>query len=155
MKSNYFKIFSLLAFGVFVVWASSALIMLNLDNRGEYGDMFGAVNSLFSGLAFAAFIVTLLMQKQELEDNRLELKRSADAQKKSASLSALTTLLNEYNLQLEKYHQEINSQEFNLNVNELYTERVFKNKSHYQSKKDKTITAIEEILKEEGFNINA
>ena len=41
-------------------------------NQGTFGDMFGAVNALFSGLAFAGLIVTLLYQKEELKLQREE-----------------------------------------------------------------------------------
>ncbi len=85
--------------------------------RGQFGDKFGAINSLFSGLAFAGIIFTIFLQKrelslqrQELKDTREELQRAADAQEKSeialsrqaenlkisAKLSALNTLLNYY-----------------------------------------------------------
>lgn len=42
-------------------------------NRGTFGDMFGAVNALFSGLAFAGLITTLLYQRDELKLQRKEL----------------------------------------------------------------------------------
>lgn len=45
-------------------------------NQGTFGDMFGAVNALFSGLAFAGLIVTLLYQKEELKLQREELKET-------------------------------------------------------------------------------
>jgi hypothetical protein len=58
--------------------------------RGQFGDQFGAVNALFSGLAFAGVIVTILLQReelqlqrQELEQTREELRRSASAQEAS------------------------------------------------------------------------
>lgn len=41
---------------------------------GEMGDMFGAVNAIFSGLALAGIIITILLQKDELEAQRKELK---------------------------------------------------------------------------------
>lgn len=41
--------------------------------RGVFGDMFGAVNSLFSGLAFAGIIFTIFLQKRELSLQREEL----------------------------------------------------------------------------------
>lgn len=57
------------------------------DERGTFGDMFGAVNALFSGLALAGVIYTILLQRhelalqrKELELTREELARSADAQ---------------------------------------------------------------------------
>ncbi|HCS20122.1 MAG TPA: hypothetical protein DIW47_06090 [Bacteroidetes bacterium] len=43
------------------------------EGGSERGDLFGGVNSLFSGLAFAGLIVTLLMQKEELSLQRDEL----------------------------------------------------------------------------------
>lgn len=45
-------------------------------NQGTFGDMFGAVNALFSGLAFAGLIVTLLYQKEELKLQREELRET-------------------------------------------------------------------------------
>ncbi len=38
--------------------------------KGQYGDKFGAVNALFSGLAFAGIIITLLLQKRDLSATR-------------------------------------------------------------------------------------
>src|SRR5690606_32590399 len=40
---------------------------------GVSGDFFGLVNSLFTALAFAMFLVTLLMQRYELKQQRIEL----------------------------------------------------------------------------------
>lgn len=102
-----------------ILWIASWLLLLieNPDNRGSIGDMFGAVNALFSGLAFAGIIITILLQKRELalqrEElvlTREELKRTANAQetsgvalkrqaenlKISAKLSALNTLIDYY-----------------------------------------------------------
>src|SRR5687768_11681898 len=41
--------------------------------RGQFGDMFGAINALFSGLAFAGIIITILLQGRELALQRNEL----------------------------------------------------------------------------------
>ena len=46
------------------------LVFRNLEKEAQFGDMFGAINALFSGLAFAAFIVALYQQQQELKDTR-------------------------------------------------------------------------------------
>lgn len=42
------------------------IVFVEAKSRGELGDMFGTVNALFSGFAFAALIYTLLLQKEEL-----------------------------------------------------------------------------------------
>ena len=50
---------------------------------GEFGDLFGGLNALFSGLAFAGVIITILMQMQELKENREVMKASVKEQKES------------------------------------------------------------------------
>ncbi|MCQ2224314.1 MAG: putative phage abortive infection protein [Paludibacteraceae bacterium] len=49
------------------------------EDRGAFGDMFGALNALFSGLAFAGMIVALNLQRKEFELQRKELKNSTEA----------------------------------------------------------------------------
>lgn len=68
--------------GVIAMWSVSwFLINRNIDcstDRGTFGDMFGAVNSLFSGLAFAGLIATLLYQREELKLQREELAQTRE-----------------------------------------------------------------------------
>lgn len=45
----------------------------HLKTAGEYGDMFGSVNALFSGFAFLGVIVAIFLQCQELRLQREEL----------------------------------------------------------------------------------
>lgn len=47
------------------------------SERGQFGDAFGALNALFSGFAFAAIFVTLLLQGRQLlkQDEQLALQR--------------------------------------------------------------------------------
>jgi hypothetical protein len=63
----------LLWIAIFVVWAVSGWLLYDKQDRGTFGDMFGAVNALFSGLAFATLIYTTWMQKEELALQRQEL----------------------------------------------------------------------------------
>ena len=110
---------------ILIIWLlSTVLIIFGLDNwsdRGTFGDLFGAVNALFSGLAFAGLIYTIVLQKQDLELqrneialNRTELKKTAKAQQNSekalieqveqmkvaSKLNALKTLIDYYNIQI-------------------------------------------------------
>lgn len=57
-----------------VSWWGISNFIEEPTNQGTFGDMFGAVNALFSGLAFAGLIATLLYQKNELKLQREELK---------------------------------------------------------------------------------
>lgn len=60
---------------IFALWFLNYYILKDLDctQRGTFGDMFGAVNSLFSGLAFAGIIITIILQSRELCLQRNEL----------------------------------------------------------------------------------
>lgn len=66
--------------GVLFVWALTFfLFFLNpMESRGQFGDMFGAVNALFSGLAFAGLIITLILQRKELVLQRDELQMTRE-----------------------------------------------------------------------------
>ena len=67
---------------ILLLWGGSWLaITLWYDkptDRGTFGDMFGAVNALFSGFAFAGLIITLLYQKEELQLQREELAQTRE-----------------------------------------------------------------------------
>lgn len=55
-------------------WGGVNLLYDDSAARGTFGDMFGAVNALFSGLAFSGLIITLVLQREELELQRAELR---------------------------------------------------------------------------------
>src|SRR5687767_14281913 len=66
-----------------------------MEARGQHGDMFGGLNALFSGLAFAGLIYTVLLQREELslqrrelELTRQELHRAAKANEDAAKALA-------------------------------------------------------------------
>ena len=70
-----------LFFGVVIVLWILAIIVLplcfpNIEKRGQFGDSFGVVNALFSGLALAGVIYAIILQKNELELQREELKET-------------------------------------------------------------------------------
>ena len=89
---------------------------------GQFGDMFGGLNTFFSGLAFLGIIYTIFLQREELglqrkelELTREELKRTAEAQEKSekalskqatslkitAKLNGLSAILQHHNTLIE------------------------------------------------------
>jgi len=79
-----------------LLWLTSALVLTKVfpspTDRGLFGDSFGAINALFSGLAFAGVIYAIILQRrelqyqrEELELTRVELTRTAAAAEASAS----------------------------------------------------------------------
>ncbi len=93
-------------------------------SRGQFGDLFGSVNGLFSGLAFAGLIYTIMLQREELglqrnelELTRTELSRTAAAQelsekslkaqveivRDSGRMAAAEALLRHYRAELSRH----------------------------------------------------
>lgn len=67
-------IFSIIVIFLYTVsWYLIDIIIIDVNERGQFGDKFGAVNALFSGLAFAGLIFTIILQKKELALQREEL----------------------------------------------------------------------------------
>ncbi|MBL8735240.1 MAG: hypothetical protein JNL12_02315 [Planctomycetes bacterium] len=62
---------------------------------GTRGDAFGAINALFSGLAFAGFLLALKMQRDELAEQR---KESEAAREEARNHTAATNSLRLANL---------------------------------------------------------
>lgn len=50
--------------------------ILQTEDRSTFGDMFGAINALFAGLALAGIIISIRMQSSELALQRDELKQT-------------------------------------------------------------------------------
>lgn len=71
---------------ILIVW----YFFSDMTSRAQFGDLFGGLNTIFSGLAFAGVIYTVILQtkdlelqREELKLTREELKRTAEAQEKS------------------------------------------------------------------------
>jgi hypothetical protein len=75
-------------------------------SRGQFGDMFGAVNALFSGLAFAGIILTILLQREELKAQKKEL------QLNTAALNAQKDEMNAQWKELGKQNSNLKRQRF-------------------------------------------
>jgi hypothetical protein len=59
-------------------WLINLITLMDNDSRGTFGDMFGTVNSIFSGLAFTGVIYAIFLQRQEIEIAREEMARTKD-----------------------------------------------------------------------------
>lgn len=49
------------------------------NNASEFGEMLGAATALFTGLAFAGVVYTLVLQQRDLAHHRLEFEQSMKA----------------------------------------------------------------------------
>jgi hypothetical protein len=102
------------ALAITLFWFLSFLLLSKVfgqpENAGMFGDSFGAINALFSGLAFLGVIVAIVLQRQELIEQRLEIRNSRIAQEESANALKQTvedakvrTELESLNLLIQSY----------------------------------------------------
>ena len=90
---------------LYFIWSINEV---SLDRSGLFGDSFGALTSLFSGLAFAGIIATLLLQREDLKLARAEAKNNEFLQKENIRINALTVLLDEYRTQIQNNEHDLN-----------------------------------------------
>lgn len=88
--------------------ANLCLIFLpySKEARGTFGDQFGAVNALFSGLAFAGLIYTIMLQRKDLKLQRQDLK----LQRKELELTRKE--MEEQTAEYEKQNETLKIQQF-------------------------------------------
>jgi hypothetical protein len=99
---RYITLFILLSIAVIGLWLSTLWIVPStypardanglastqpIENPGIFGDMFGAVNALFTGLSAAGLLVALLMQAKQLRDQADDQARLNAAQEKIVDLT--------------------------------------------------------------------
>jgi hypothetical protein len=142
---------------VIIQCVAGYIIYLTFDtwnNRADFGEMFGAVNTLFSGLAFAGVIYAIFLQRRELElqrneleMTRAELRRSAEAQENSeraladqAQALTLTAKLNALNsfIGAQKNKLELMKSEGTHHSHDIYIEERKKFNHSFERLKDLT-----------------
>ena len=79
---------------LWLLWVLVWLLVADSEAAGQFGNMFGAINALFTGFALAGIVVALLMQREELKLQREELGRSSEAQEAQARALIVTAQLN-------------------------------------------------------------
>ncbi len=83
-KFKYLIIWALIIiilYGAF--WGAVFYLESDWTIRGQFGDMFGAINALFSGIALAGIIFAIYLQSQELAAQREELRLTREEMKLS------------------------------------------------------------------------
>lgn len=147
-------IFSIIitALCVFGIW----FCFPDMESRGQFGDMFGAISALFSGFAFLGVIYTIFLQqeelslqREELKLTREELKRSAKAQEKSeealskqAESLKITAKLNGLSANLQHYNTLIeitNSARYGIDRHQF---------NEHKKEADKIINEIKILIKD-------
>ncbi|PIQ43829.1 MAG: hypothetical protein COW05_02600 [Gammaproteobacteria bacterium CG12_big_fil_rev_8_21_14_0_65_46_12] len=84
MKKEHIKYYAIgiviliAGYGGFVLYVSLPITFGNVDKAGTFGDSFGVLTALFSGLAFAGIIYTITQQSELLEMQKEDLELTRD-----------------------------------------------------------------------------
>lgn len=91
-------IFVVLLFSLFAYFINPGedLVPKTIGERGTFGDSFGVLNSLFSGLGFAGLTLTLWMQQKQIESQAFESKKLDEARQIDRYEATIHRLLDLY-----------------------------------------------------------
>ena len=112
------KIFWIATIVVFVICTAYIILMYCIfpsdsEKRGQFGDMFGFIGALFSGLAFAGLIVTMLQQREDLQNQKDEIQlQRKDLEAQTAALQLQKEEIAQTNKELKEQNKTIMLQRF-------------------------------------------
>jgi hypothetical protein len=97
----------LITIAIVTWWASDGSTL----NPGTFGDTFGAINALFTGVAFAGFLISLALQRQEMayQQKQLEYQRE-DLQNQTKQLELQTAQLADQKEEMKRTREEMELQ---------------------------------------------
>lgn len=105
-KENYFVIFLWIAVVLLIISISFPFLVNHFftdwAKSGTFGDTFGALNALFSGLALAGVIVTIMMQRTELRNQQIEMQET----RKEFLINRATNIVY---IQLDRFEKNLNA----------------------------------------------
>lgn len=161
MKNKTYLLLLLLLF-VIVLWSIYPIIIDKFipadNNRGLFGDSYGALNTLFSGFAFVALIYTIIqqniqlemqkeelsLQRNELELTRIELNRSAVAQESTEKSIKNQAKLMEYSSRLDGLRTLLQTYK----DNSASSQNTFQDKEIFRRKAKVVEQKIEHLIEE-------
>lgn len=73
LRATVFVCFIFLAYAILIICLVWPISEFSIAKAGTFGDSFGALTSLFTGLAFVGLISTIFLQREDIRLNRREL----------------------------------------------------------------------------------
>jgi hypothetical protein len=100
---------AVLMLAICVLYATMVWLLFgDWEASGVFGDSFGALNSLFTALAFVAIILNHQLQRKDLEEQRKEMTKAAsrhgellEAHRQALQLAAYQTMIGSNHQRLE------------------------------------------------------
>lgn len=95
-----------------IIWPGWSTLIKGGEGAGVFGDAFGGLNTLFTALAFAGLIVTIFLQRQQLIEQRKEIRAERKRQNSEWSEEKFFRLLDIYRGALATLKVRTNDQAF-------------------------------------------
>lgn len=113
-SNNFWKWLAISLLFVLASWVSLTIYLLvnptSIFANGTFGDSFGWFNSLFSGLAFAAIMVSLIIQRKDLQSSVGEMKEANIPTERVAKIQLVNSRIQSLDLKqrIEQFRIEHN-----------------------------------------------
>ncbi len=127
------------------LWSGSYFALQDFPEkeRGTIGDMFGVINSLFSGLALAGIILTILLQRKELKYQREELRDTRKEFQIQNETLKIQRFENTFFHLLDQHHQIVNAIDFTYHKKKKKEEPTSISQMYYQ--RDSPLADLESV----------
>lgn len=156
MKKNYLSKFIVICVFLIILVIIYTIILnckiANATERGTFGDSFGALNTLFSGLALGGIIISIIMQQNEMQEQRIEMEMQREEMKlqrlemsSSRYQNIHDRITNLVYLQLSKFEKNVE----NLKLTNFANEPVGNNAIYYLEKNLRNIDKNKEDKEEQ------
>ncbi len=135
----------------FILWLSCwcfTVLFLGSEEMkpGTFGDMFGSVNALFSGLAFSGVIIAIVLQSQELQLQREELEATRKEFETQNETLKAQRFENTFFQMLSLHHEIISAMTVKIDAATSYTgRRCMQTISHILTHPFKDFNTIEDV----------
>jgi len=97
--------------GIYYVLTNSNLLSQfpsnYLNKAAQFGDSFGAINALFSGIAFVSLIYTIRQTKDSLNIQRASLETQIESSREQAFANGFFILFNNYQEEVANYQSQL------------------------------------------------
>lgn len=139
---------------IVILWTATPIILYwiyggDLSKMSLFGDLFGSINALFSGLALAAIIFTVYQQHQELSLQREELKLQREEMRASRDELAKQAEAQQLSLEASLVQFKITVKEIEVRAIEMESLKIVEYARDIYIKKIRSIeNEMEVIIKE-------
>ena len=122
----------------------------SLSERGQFGDSYGAVNALFTGLAFAGLLFTILLQQHQLRLQRIDVFAQIEQMQLARQEAAQQSALQAEQIRLGKLQIRLKPLEIDLELIKMKSLQWSESARYGYTQKDfeQVASAMREIVNE-------